>query len=665
MSDSTDVGQVVGLEIVQAGGNAVGDHPAGATLLQLDDTSDFPELEGTAQVGTRVVDVLAADDETNTLTLAAPTTELLEDGDRVAVLPSSPTTWAQVIVDADEPALLVEVPFGLKALNGLGVGDLVRFTEDGDSGALRLLEVIAGDPSVDASHIDNAEELLLESQKTLGQKLEEAANPGIDKLTAPGDASLSELVAQRIWAGIAVFAQITADKVLAGDIQAVWTITAGGKLIAGDPAGAAVELDHESITIWDVDADGVRHVSSMLGGPGADSLTLTDSAGQITAGFKADGTMTAQAADIVADALIGGRSLLGSWADPPAEEAGWLDLLPLGVVARQNFTATSATRAAGEEWGYAALKATLRAGRLYRVAASVEARAQVVGGVVVCRLRSADGSANQNSQLEGRVDLPPAATVSSTPQGYLEGYVSRATDTEVEILLTYQGAGGATPAMYSAEMVIEDVGPSGSYGGGSYKQIAPPATESEAPPPSTTTREYTSVWRASDSATFWADGSRRSTSDAAGDLVQGSAGSSSSQRGVALFTGTAVTGETSKTIGQALSGASVKKVEIFLYANHTYQSVGGRFLLGPLGSASVPSTLTSGVQGTVVKPSGSYIKRGSGQWFTVGNNFFDSGNRGLVVGNRSTTNPTYYVRANGHAKGASYQRPAVRITYTR
>lgn len=569
MSDSTDVGQVVGLEIVQAGGNAVGDHPAGATLLQLDDTSDFPELEGTAQVGTRVVDVLAADDETNTLTLAAPTTELLEDGDRVAVVPSSPTTWAQVVVDPDEPALLVEVPFGLKALAGLGAGDLVRFTEDGDSGALRVLEVIAGDAAV------------------------------------------------------------------------------------------------ESITTWDVDADGVRYVSSTLGGSGSDSLNLTDSTGQITAGFKDDGTMTAQAADIVGDALIGGRSLLGSWADPPAEEAGCLDLLPLGVVARQNFTATSATRAAGEEWGYAALKATLRAGRLYRVAASVEARAQTVGGVVVCRLRSGDGSANQNSTLEGRVDLPPAATVSSTPQGYLEGYVSRATDTEVEILLTYQGAGGATPAMYSAEMAIEDVGPSGSYGGGSYKQIAPPATESEPPPPSTTVREYTSVWRASNSGSFWADGSRRSASDASYDLVQGSTSSSSSQRGVAAFTGTAVTGETTKTMGQALSGATVKKVEIFLYANHTYNSAGGRFLLGPLGSGSVPSTLASGVQGAVVKPAGSYIKRGSGQWFTVGNNFFDDGNRGLVIGNGSTRNSTYYVRANGHTKGASYQRPAVRITYTR
>ena len=78
----------------------------------------------------------------------------------------------------------------------------------------------------------------------------------------------------------------------------------------------------------------------------------------------------------------------------------------------------------------------------------------------------------------------------------------------------------------------------------------------------------------------------------------------------------------------------------------------------------MPSTLPSDRQGTVAKPSSSYIKAGSGKWFTVANDFLDN-NRGIVIGNGSTASKTYYVRANGHTKGASYQRPAVRITYTR
>ncbi|WP_435199589.1 hypothetical protein [Janibacter sp. GS2] len=168
----TELGQVLSVEVEEAGGNALGHHEPGVTTIQLDDASDFPELGGQARVGQTVVDIAAADPDGDTLTLATGLPQEVEDGDRVFVHPSAPTTWAQVMVDPEEGALLVEVPFGIKAFTGLAEGDLVRFADDG-TGALRVVEVVGGNPTLNASYIDNAEELVLENERMLGEVLAE------------------------------------------------------------------------------------------------------------------------------------------------------------------------------------------------------------------------------------------------------------------------------------------------------------------------------------------------------------------------------------------------------------------------------------------------------------------------------------------------------------
>lgn len=173
--DYSEVGQVAAVEVEEAGGNAIGDHPAGTTTIQLDDASDFPEIEAQARLDVTVVDVASVNTETDVITLAAPSPVAVEDGERVFVHPSAPTTWAHVIVDPQEPALQVEVPFGIKAFTGLEPGDLVRFRESSATGALTLVEVIGADPTLHASRVDDAEELLLADQQTLGEKLAESA----------------------------------------------------------------------------------------------------------------------------------------------------------------------------------------------------------------------------------------------------------------------------------------------------------------------------------------------------------------------------------------------------------------------------------------------------------------------------------------------------------
>ena len=745
MSDSTDVGQVVGLEIIQAGGNAVGDHPAGATLLQLDDASDFPELGGHAQVGAQAVEVLSADDETNTLTLAEPTLELLEDGDRVAVLPSSPTTWAQVVVDPDEPALLVEVPFGLKALAGLGAGDLVRFTEDGDSGALRVLEVIAGDPSVDASHIDNAEELLLADQQTLGERLaEDAADleaargrltaaeqrlndafseidsalqqaidfattrtdglakilwspdpPGtttapqnsiwyqhasgkiiavftqteagtaatwvarpitseaidnldvgkltaatgtvnqlvantfataladiieanIGNLTVTGDAHLNEVVAQRIWGDVASFARVTADQVLAGNIQAVWRITSDGLIVAGDPNGPRAELGPTGLRVFR-EADGVIFPHSQFTTDDT-SLAIYDDQGTALGGITSGGAVTGTS--VSTDALaVRGVPVVGTFGGEGAP--GWMDRLPWGMQPGWTAASTLATsyKAVNTEWVYVKLRAVvLRADRRYRITASHRAALETTDGVFRSRLR-VDRTGGEPGIASEELDQFTTGKVHTGTVALSANHSVSFSPTATgphSFVITYMGLNGSRCAARSGRILVEDVGPYYADTGGDEGTG------------SSTTR-YTTVWKANAARTYDKTGARIASQD---NLVEPWFwfGSPTAFNSPAVLFGAGAdrsshSVEAGKTISAALSGATDVKATLVLKNRHTYGHDDARLSIGNLGAGTLPDTLTvAGSQlSKILSPGATLAEALPASWFT-------GSNRGVTLG---------------------------------
>lgn len=380
-------------------------------------------------------------------------------------------------------------------------------------------------------------------------------------------------------------------------------------------------------------------------------------------------TMTVDSLASVGDVTVFGMPLLGRMVDG-ASAIGWLDRMSAGVIARQRFANVSSARPTGEEWGYAAIAGTCRAGRLYRVSASVEARANVAGGLVNCRLRVGTPSAALDSPIEGRVDLPTATSPTHTPQGYVEGFIGYGVDTDVDVLVTYQGTGGATPQMYSAELVIEDVGPQGSYGGGSYRTLAPAGTTSTGPvptPPGSTSREYVTSWFADASATYKGSGAKRTDSP---DLVQGYYSASGICSSAIRFGGAAYAGtEAGKTLGQAItSGATITKAEVYLYFNHWYNSAGGTARLSNLGAASIPDTLPASSVTPTVSRSG--WRRGEGRWVQVPVSWFSnpSSSRGVVLGGGGSRLSLYYGRADDHAAketSAAPRRPRLRLTYER
>ena len=482
----------------------------------------------------------------------------------------------------------------------------------------------------------------------------------IGNLTVTGTSTLNDVVAERIGANVAEFISIVAQQITGGQIVASIGIGTNGAIVAGDPNGAAVEMTKDGITVYEArqEEDGgpvTRSPSTVLGGAGADRLELLDANGDIISGFSSKGEVKAQSGSFLGDVTLGGTPLLGQKLDP-ASDPGWLDEMQQSIVFRRMFTANPPARPNGEEWGYARIKVDVKAGRLYRLGCDARVRSILAGSVVDFRFRwnSSGGNAALSSpwlvfhrshplQGDGTDDVNVSSLVEFEETGTLG------------LLFTYQGQGGATPVVTEADIWLEDMG-AVSEPDGALAFLAPSGTtggQTQQP----TKKTYTSVWKANLSQSYSSNGAKRSSG---GDLVQGDAGQGR-QRAATVFMSTAESGEKGKTISEALSGgATVKKVEVYLYFNHWYNSTGGRAVLGSLGRASIPDTLPD----SALNPSvtGPVMSAGTGRWITVPNSWFGpTGNRGITLGTMSTSRE-YYGRADSHAKS---HPPKVRITYVR
>ena len=127
------------------------------------------------------------------------------------------------------------------------------------------------------------------------------------------------------------------------------------------------------------------------------------------------------------------------------------------------------------------------------------------------------------------------------------------------------------------------------------------------------------------------------------------------QQAVALFTGAnstpepGLTGETGKTHAAALAGATVVKVEEWVYFEHWNYTSGGTARIGRYAGAAMPATYT-GASPTITSPG---WPRQAGRWIdvTAATDLAQlaAGNVGLTLGPGVGTDKTYYGRAHGPA----------------
>ena len=173
-----------------------------------------------------------------------------------------------------------------------------------------------------------------------------------------------------------------------------------------------------------------------------------------------------------------------------------------------------------------------------------------------------------------------------------------------------------------------------------------------------------SEWVSNASRSFKGDGSENSF--IAPEMGHGYySGTNGNQFSITLFTAANSTGdETGKTITQALTGATLSKVEVWAYASHWNGYDGGTARLGYYNGTSLPASASSPAPYVTVPG----WRRETGRWVTITSKaaiaaLLAGTARGVTFGKGVGTDREYYGKFNGAS--SSSNRPKLRLTYAK
>lgn len=466
---------------------------------------------------------------------------------------------------------------------------------------------------------------------------------------AAGAVTANELAAGAVTAVKIAAATITGDKIAANSIAtahlAAGSVTAAKltsalvlstRIIAGDPAGARVEMNTDGLFGYGTDSDAPT-VAITPGG--TDYLTLTDANGAVVASVTADGTFAG--ANLSADTSIAYRG---------SELQDLLDSLPGGVIARG--VRTSNSTAVNAESPYLELSVDLTAGRLYEIAtASIQVSNDTTNGRSQIAIRyTTDGSSpGTGSTLlcYGRVSHPTATYIFPVT---LRRFLAPTTSATFRFLMTHTGEVGKAyinGVAFPAEMYVVDQGKF-------VTDVGVDRAGASDPQPTTqpaAKKNYTTTWTATNSGSYREDGSKRTDT---ADLVQGYNSANGDGKALVMFPA---------AMQSALAGSTVTKVEVYLYANHWWYNSGGTARVSAHGYSSLPA---SKPQGTSIMDSASWPNPG-GRWVTLPSSTYarwaNGTFTGIMLGPANTTSLTYYGRFNGASAASAV--PKIRVSYTK
>ena len=443
-------------------------------------------------------------------------------------------------------------------------------------------------------------------------------------------------------------------------------IAPGVEIIAGDPVGNHASFSDSGFRVFAEDLDdGVPNEVIRMGTDSGDLFSITDSMQQVKASISGSGGGAFTGLSVDPTELNPDGSPAKGLSIYGTEFLEWLDTLPRGVCSWEVF-ASDVTSLDSNEYGYGEIGFVARPGRLYRISMRGAIETNDTGGIPRVNLRMSYANAPNDAPsptvtspllLQHRPNWESDANEEYSFSDFAMLYNESLVDRNVRVLMTIWSDGVGTATLYApgggaanfsnpeagAVIVAEDVGPYLSQGG-AYNTGGATVTPR---------KQYVSTWNATNSESYRGDNTART--DAA-DLVQGYNSFNGDGFGVVVFGGNAATGETTKTIGAALSGATIRKVEVYLYANHWYYSSGGTALIRAYNSTSLSSSTPSGT----IKQSASWPKPG-GRWVDI-TSIATAAIRGITVGKAGSTNLLYYGRFNGHTQS---NKPKLRITYVR
>lgn len=389
-------------------------------------------------------------------------------------------------------------------------------------------------------------------------------------------------------------------------------------------------------------------------------FSVSDSLGNSLASISGAGEIAGQTVASVNDIEVYGRPLIGNYGDyeSPTEQdtniIGWLDQLPRGVVSfgsQTNLNATVSTSRGIYEVSFLAQR-----GRSYRITGgSLRCIGTGNAAGLIWRLvnpSTVDGEAASPSVGNGEilgyayvgntggssVGTPPIVRVMrcNVNDGKI-GSGSGELNPGIVKVFVMVNADTQINTGINLDCVVEDIGPDlprthvtnldtagGSSGG------------------TTTVKTYTKTYNSTGWAMYQQSGTKKTSAD---DVKQGYSSYDGDAKGLWVFP--SMTGD--------LTGATVKKIEVYLYANHWYYNSGGTALIKTHAYTSVPASSPS--MSTAIsssnwpKPGGRWVKLPSSTYA----GFKSGSNRGIGVGPAGTTNLLYYGRFSTSAK--------IRVTY--
>lgn len=502
------------------------------------------------------------------------------------------------------------------------------------------------------------------------------------------EGTLTGWVSRRIGNGA-----IEPKSLVASDVIATGTVTAAlleatlvlaSTIVAGSTTAAHVEIDSTGLRLYSLNPDGAVEQSGSWG-TGDDGFNLIDPVTKATT------------ASLTSDGLVAPSvSIAGTDADGDGVPESGLDIFgkefleyfspyPRGVVAMGTYFPTDGLVVSGVTTPVAIgeLAFTAYKNRTYRITldglhySSSDSR---IRGLVKMR-GTEDGStptlSNGVTYQSKFFTIPTTNQGHSAPPFAFSKKWSSTSDISVRLILIVERFDGAvsgstmtvrtyTPGdSYFSPLrwTVEDVGPSVpdtfqlNNGSGS--------TSTGGTAPDTAKKQYTTTWTQEWGASFEGGGAKRTDTDlyqgytsyyAAGGIHRSLTG----LVGGADYSSDA--GEIGKTTVQALTGATVDKVEVKLHCNHSYYNDGGSVRIGYHGELTEPAAIPTAAWDIFSV----FFKRGETKWVELPSTTYDDWKSGAYRG--VTLGPgdgsvDEYMRFEG--ADTATNRPALRITYTR
>lgn len=418
-------------------------------------------------------------------------------------------------------------------------------------------------------------------------------------------------------------------------------IAADGNIIAGPVAGTHSEMNSSGLEAYVYNPNGAPLKTVRIGTGNNDVFTIVNgdnivaSADQLGRAMYSSLHVPQQLYDANGN-LIQGAVFYGR------EFTEWLNDLPRGVIAWGS-SATSVTANTAEKL-IVHTQADVYPGRLYKCSVAGEFKTSNAYGDVafVTRLQLGAKATTTSSVLKFCGGFAYNGNYNySLPT--LEGIFAVASPTYASIALcayTYN-SGESVTISEPTDLRIEDIGP--------YRNNT--TTLSTA----ATKQNYISVWSCNNSATYQENGAVHTGINYLGQGYTGQP-TFGNEHSLLLFTGTAFSGEKTKTIATAMSGATITKVELWLYGVDWYNNTGGTAVV----SANTLTALSNTVPNTTKKEFAGFPKPG-GKWIDI-TSLWSNTSRGIWLGRSPSASMEYFGKFGNHTHA---DEPCVRIFYTR